>query len=82
MTPHRRPSTTRPARRAPRRRGFTLVECADVCAVAGIFATIAVPTYRQHQLRIGRLDAVQALTQLQAAQEQRRAALGLYAADL
>ncbi|MDE2080247.1 MAG: prepilin-type N-terminal cleavage/methylation domain-containing protein [Burkholderiales bacterium] len=66
----------------PRGRGYTLVECAIVCAVAGIFASVALPSYRQHLLRIGRLDAVQALTRVQAAQEQRRAALGLYAADL
>jgi type IV pilus assembly protein PilE len=63
-------------------RGFTLVECALVCAVAGVLATVALPSYRQHVLRMGRFDAVQALTRLQIAQEQRRATLGLYASDL
>ncbi len=67
---------------AVRSTGFTLVECVIVCAVAGVLAAVALPSYHQHRLRVGRLDAVQALTKVQMAQEQRRGAIGLYAADL
>lgn len=63
-------------------RGFTLVECLLVCTVAGILASLALPAYRGHDLRMARLDAVAALTKLQAEQEMFRAAHGLYANDL
>jgi type IV pilus assembly protein PilE len=63
-------------------RGFTLVECAVACAVVGLTATLALPAYRSHELRAGRLDAVDSITRIQVAQEQHRAAHGLYAQDL
>jgi type IV pilus assembly protein PilE len=63
-------------------RGFTLVECAVACAVVGLLATLALPAYRGHELRAGRLDAVDSITRVQAAQEQHRAAHGMYAQDL
>jgi type IV pilus assembly protein PilE len=67
---------------APRaRRGFTLVECAAVCAVAAVLAALALPSYRSSELRAARLDAVSALTRLQVAQEQYRSLTGLYAND-
>ena len=62
--------------------GFTLVECATVCAVVAVLATLAWPSYRGHDFRAGRLDAVEALTRVQQAQEQHRSAHGLYAAEL
>lgn len=62
--------------------GFTLVECAVVCAVAAILTAVAWPSLQGHTLRASRLDAVQALTRLQTAQEQYRSAHGLYAGDL
>jgi type IV pilus assembly protein PilE len=40
-----------------------------------------VPAARTHELRVGRLDAMQALTRLQMAQEQYRAAHGLYSSE-
>ena len=66
----------------PRRRGFTLVECAVVLAVVAILAAVVVPSWRGHALRAARQDGAQALTRLQAAQEQHRSLHGLYAGEL
>lgn len=66
----------------PRADGFTLVEITVVCAVAAILAGLAWPSYRSYDQRAGRLDAVEALTRVQAEQEKFRSAHGLYAADL
>lgn len=62
--------------------GYTLVECALVLAVVAVLAALALPSFRGSELRMARLDAVAALTRVQVAQEQHRAAHGLYAADL
>lgn len=62
--------------------GFTLTELAIVCAIVGILATIALPSWRARELQAGRLDAVDALTRLQTAQERHRADHGLYAPQL
>ena len=64
------------------RHGFTLVECAIVCAVTAILATVALPALNGHALRTARLDAVQALTRVHATQEQYRSLHGLYAGEL
>jgi type IV pilus assembly protein PilE len=66
----------------PALRGFTLVECAVACAVVAVLVTVAMPAYRSHELRAGRLDAVDAITRVQVAQEQYRSAHGMYAQDL
>jgi type IV pilus assembly protein PilE len=63
-------------------RGFTLVECLTACCMAALLMTLAVPAFRGHDFRAGRLDAVEALTRVQVAQEQHRNAHGLYAGDL
>lgn len=63
-------------------RGFTLVESLIACAVAALLAGVALPSMQGQRLRAGRLDAVAALTRVQAAQEQHRGQLGLYAANL
>lgn len=63
-------------------RGFTLVECATVCAMAGVLAAMALPAYQGEARRAARLDAVQALTRVQMAQEAHRAHHGLYASQL
>jgi type IV pilus assembly protein PilE len=65
-----------------RSRGFTLVECAVVLAVVAILAAVVMPSWRGHALRAARLDGAQALTRLQAAQEQHRSLHGLYAGEL
>lgn len=62
--------------------GFTLTEVAIVCAIVGILATIALPSWRARELQAGRLDAIDALTRLQTAQERHRADHGLYAPQL
>jgi type IV pilus assembly protein PilE len=50
--------------------------------VAAVLAAVALPSFRGHELRMARLDAVQALMRLQAAQEQHRSLHGLYTGDL
>lgn len=62
--------------------GYTLTEVAIVCALVGILASIALPSWRARELQAGRLDAVAALTRVQAAQERHRADHGLYAPQL
>ena len=62
--------------------GYTLVECLVVCSIVGLMSTLAFSTARQHTLRAGRLDAVDALTRIQLAQEQHRALHGMYSAEL
>lgn len=62
-------------------RGFTLVEAAIVCAIAGVLVTLAWPAFGPALAQASRADAVQALTQLQLAQAQHHARHGLYAYD-
>jgi type IV pilus assembly protein PilE len=62
-------------------RGFTLVEAAIVCAVSGVLVTLAWPAFSPALVKAGRADAVQALTELQLAQNRHRAQHGLYAHD-
>jgi type IV pilus assembly protein PilE len=63
-------------------RGFTLVEMLVVGLVLVALAAVALPAFKQHTLRAGRLDAVGALMKVQAAQEQHRSLHGLYADEL
>jgi type IV pilus assembly protein PilE len=62
--------------------GFTLVELAVVCAMVGVLAAVALPSYQNQLLRSGRADGVDALTRLQLAQAQHHAAHGMYATEL
>ena len=66
----------------PLARGFTLLECLIVVAIAGVLAGLALPSLRGHQLRAARLDGVQALTRVQMEQEKYRGLHGLYAGEL
>jgi type IV pilus assembly protein PilE len=50
--------------------------------MATVLVTLALPSFRGHDFRAGRLDAVEALTRVQVAQEQHRNHHGLYAGDL
>ena len=75
-----RPSAPSPG--AAGEAGFTFVETMMVCAVVAVLATLAWPSFRGHDFRAGRVDAVAALTRVQMAQEQHRSAHGLYAGDL
>ncbi|MDE2371905.1 MAG: pilus assembly protein PilE [Burkholderiales bacterium] len=63
-------------------RGFTLVECAVVCAMAVTLAAVALPDFRATQRRAARADATVALTRVQQAQEEYRVLHGGYAASL
>jgi type IV pilus assembly protein PilE len=63
-------------------RGFGLVESITVVAIVGVMATVALPSYRDAQLRSRRVDATQSLQRLQAAQEQYRTQHGRYAEAL
>lgn len=62
--------------------GSTLVDCLVVLCIVGLMAALAFSSARQHTLRAGRLDAVDALTRIQLAQEQHRALHGMYSAEL
>ena len=70
------------ARLRRRAGGFTLVECLAVLAVLAVVGVLAYPSLRAHHFRAGRLDAVEALTRVQVAQERHRSAHGLYAGEL
>lgn len=61
--------------------GFTLVEVLAVLVVAALLAAVVVPSYKANGRRAGRLDAVDALTRVQVAQEQFRSLHGLYSTD-
>lgn len=74
------PGRHRPAPRTLQ--GYTLVEGLVVCAIVGVVSTLALNTSRQHELRAGRLDAVDALTRIQLAQEQFRSLHGMYSGEL
>jgi type IV pilus assembly protein PilE len=64
-----------------RERGFTLVEAAITCAVVGVLAGIALPSYQAQLMHSRRADAVGALMRLQQAQERMRMHHGLYSTD-
>ncbi len=70
------------ARSPSLRRGFTLVELAIAISIAALMASMAWPSYQARLAKVRRQDAVQALTQVQTAQEMFRANNGLYAASL
>lgn len=51
------------------RRGFTLAEVLTALVVVAVLTAIAIPLWRNHQLRVRRMDAISALTALQYAQD-------------
>ena len=69
-------------RQGTRTPGFTLVECMVVCAIVGLLGTLLLAASQQRALRIGRMDAVDALTRIQHSQEQYRALHGMYSDNL
>ena len=78
---HLHPSTAAARRHHHRPGGFSLLETMTVLAVVAVLAAVALPSYRSSELRAGRLDAVDALTRVQVAQEQFRGAHGLYSTE-
>jgi type IV pilus assembly protein PilE len=77
--PHRH-TPALPGHWAPR--GFTLVELLAALALAVLLLTLGLGSWQGQNLRVGRLDAIEALTRVQQAQEQHRNAHGLYASDI
>jgi type IV pilus assembly protein PilE len=59
--------TTQPT--APRCRGFTLIELLTALVVVAVLAAIAIPSWRNHLLRVRRTEAISALTAIQTEQD-------------
>jgi type IV pilus assembly protein PilE len=70
------------ALRLRRPRGFTLIDLSVTLAVAGILASVALPSYQSQLARARRNEAILGLIQVQAAQEQFRASHGSYSLRL
>jgi type IV pilus assembly protein PilE len=60
-------------------RGFTLIDVAVTLAVAGVLASVALPSYQTQLAKARRSEAIQALNQMQLVQERFRANHGSYA---
>jgi type IV pilus assembly protein PilE len=63
-------------------RGFTLVEMAISCAVAGILSAVALPSYTAQVQKAQRADAYTGLALVQHAQERYRSLHPQYASSL
>ena len=64
------------------RRGFGVIESVAALAMVGVLAAVALPGFRDAQLRSRRVDATQSLQRLYALQEQYRFEHGHYAESL
>jgi type IV pilus assembly protein PilE len=63
-------------------RGLSLIEVTVGLALAGVVASMALPSYQQQLAKAKRAEAVSALTRLMMAQEEFRANHGSYALNL
>jgi len=63
-------------------RGITLFELLIVLVLIGIVAALALPSYRQHMLRVNRAEAMTALMQLQSAEESHYLRHNTYSASI
>ena len=63
-------------------RGVTLLEILVVVLVVGIIASLALPAYRQHLLRVHRTEATTTLYEISSAEERFHLRHGRFTADL
>jgi len=62
-------------------RGFTLLEALLVLVIVGLLAALAWPSYQQHLLRSGRIEARQELLEVAITQERYHSRNGSYVTD-
>ena len=62
--------------------GVTLIELVIVIAIVGILLSAAVPSYRNHMLRVHRTEAIRMLLQASMCQERINASRGRYDTSL
>ena len=63
-------------------RGVTLLEILVVLLLVGVIAALALPTYRQHLVRVNRSEATTSLLEIAAAEERFHLRHGRYTAEL
>ena len=63
-------------------RGVTLLEILMVLLVVGVMAALALPSYRQHLVRVNRTEATTLLYEIAAAQERYYLRHGSYTGEL
>ncbi|HUQ09065.1 MAG TPA: type IV pilin protein [Steroidobacteraceae bacterium] len=63
-------------------RGVTLLEILVVLLVVGIIAALAMPSYRQHMVRVNRTEATSTLYEIASAEERHYLHRGSYTSDV
>jgi type IV pilus assembly protein PilE len=63
-------------------RGVTLLEILVVLLIVGLLAALALPTYRQHLVRVNRSEATGALYEIASAEERHYLRHGSYTRDV
>jgi len=63
-------------------KGFTLMELVVVVIIIGVLATVAIPSYQLHMIKVRDMEGVHALTVLREAQERYKVENSVYAGSL